>query len=75
MTCAFDQTSPSSRPLHAEATIYVGVVDDTWTPERAKCGVEGHDGYLSAPILTSKQILTCSGDHTCMIFDIPNERQ
>ena len=79
MTCAFDQTSPSSRTIACgglDNLCSVFVVDDTWTPERGpNAELSGHDGYLSCcRFLTSKQILTCSGDHTCMLFDIPTRK-
>ena len=65
MTCAFDQTSPSSRTIACgglDNLCSVFVVDDTWTPERGpNAELSGHDGYLSrCRFLTSKQILTCS---------------
>ena len=76
MTCAFDQTSPSSRTVACgglDNLCSIFVVDDTWSQERGpNAELAGHDGYLSCcRFVNSKQILTASGDHNCMLFDIP----
>jgi guanine nucleotide-binding protein G(I)/G(S)/G(T) subunit beta-1 len=79
MTCAFDQTTPTSHTvacggLDNMCSIYV--LDDTWTPERGvSAELSGHDGYLSCcRFITSKQILTSSGDTTCKLWDIPGRK-
>eukprot|EP00943_MAST-04B_sp_MAST-4B-sp1_P003949 g3949.t1 len=79
MTCAFDQSSPSSRTVACgglDNICSIFVVDDTWTPERGpNAELSGHDGYLSCcRFVNNKQILTASGDHNCMLFDIPKRK-
>ena len=82
MSCAFDQTTPKSTTvacggLDNVCTIYVGDSDsDNPYANGPKAELVGHDGYVSCcRFATADKIITSSGDQSCAIWDITNERR
>jgi guanine nucleotide-binding protein G(I)/G(S)/G(T) subunit beta-1 len=79
MTCAFDQSTETARTVACgglDNMCSVYVLNDTWTSERGPSAeLSGHEGYLSCcRFISDRQILTSSGDHTCMLWDIPTRK-
>jgi guanine nucleotide-binding protein G(I)/G(S)/G(T) subunit beta-1 len=72
MTCAFEQTQNKMVDcggLDNMCSIYT-LTNDT-ALNRATCELAAHDGYLSCcRFLDTQQILTSSGDSTCILWDI-----
>lgn len=73
MTCAYEQS--------AHQLVACGGLDNVCsvyklkppgnTISRAEVELRGHDGYLSCcRFLSPSQILTCSGDSTCVLWDL-----
>lgn len=77
MTCAFEQSENklvACGGLDNMCSIYTLSADTALN--RASCELSGHDGYLSCcKFLDTENIITSSGDSTCVLWSIPEARQ
>lgn len=52
-----------------------GIPDEKAPPVRAAFELQHHDGYLSCcRFLSDEKMLTCSGDHTCVLWNINEQK-
>jgi len=74
MTCAFETTEGqmvACGGLDNLCSIYSLEATLTGLPGRAQQELSAHDGYLSCcRFIDPSKILTCSGDSTCMLWDV-----
>jgi len=79
MSCAFEQeysTLVASGGLDNICSIHRTNNTDAGIASRPTSELQGHDGYISCcRFINSKQVITSSGDGTCIQWDIDNRKK